>query len=79
VAKHFITKAVTMEYLELVPQFISVAGVCVFLIYRDRSHDDRLTRRITKLEDGLANVIVPMVERCTNVIPTDMPDAGRRP
>jgi hypothetical protein len=74
-----IVKAVTMEYFELMPQIVFAAGVCSFLCYRDRLHDDRLTTRIEKLEDGLANCDC-VVQQCTNFIPAtcQTQDAGSR-
>lgn len=57
-----------MEFLELLRQFGPLAGLCLFFIYRDWKREDRLTARIEKLEDEQRNVILPLVEKSTNVI-----------
>ncbi len=57
-----------MEFVELVQQFGPLAGVCLWFLYRDWKREDRLTARIEKLEDEQRNVILPLVEKSTNVI-----------
>ena len=57
-----------MEFLELLRQFGPLAGLCLFFIYRDWQREDRLTTRIEKLEDEQRNIIMPLVEKSTNVI-----------
>lgn len=40
----------------------------VFFLWRDWKREDRLTARIDQLEDHQREVILPLVEKCTEVI-----------
>lgn len=57
-----------MEMLELVKQFGPLAGLCLFFIWRDWKREDRLTARVEKLEEEQRSIILPLVEKSTNVI-----------
>ena len=57
-----------MEMLELIKQFGPLAGVVLFFIWRDWKREDRLTTRVEKLEDEQRHVILPLVEKSTEVI-----------
>jgi len=54
--------------LELVKQFGPLAGLCLFFIWRDWKREDRLTARVEKLEEEQRSIILPLVEKSTNVI-----------
>lgn len=43
----------------------------VFFIWRDWKREERLTKRITTLEDETRNVLLPLVKDCTAVIATN--------
>jgi len=57
-----------VEYIELLKQFGPLAGVVLFFIWRDWKREDRLTTRVEKLEDEQRNIILPLVEKSTEVI-----------
>jgi hypothetical protein len=57
-----------VEYVELLQQFGPLAGVVLFFIWRDWKREDRLTARVEKLEDEQRNIILPLVEKSTDVI-----------
>lgn len=57
-----------MEYIELIKQFGPLAGVVLFFIWRDWKREDRLTTRVEKLEDEQRHIILPLVEKSTEVI-----------
>lgn len=57
-----------MEFFELIKQFGPLAGVVLFFIWRDWKREDRLTARVEKLEDEQRNIILPLVEKSTDVI-----------
>lgn len=57
-----------MEMFELIKQFGPLAGVVLFFIWRDWKREDRLTTRVEKLEDEQRNIILPLVEKSTDVI-----------
>lgn len=57
-----------MEFLELLRQFGPLAGLCLFFVWRDWKREDRLTTRIEKLEDEQRQVILPLVQKSTDVI-----------
>lgn len=40
----------------------------VFFIWRDWKREDKLTKRISSLEDETRKVLLPMVKDCTEVI-----------
>jgi hypothetical protein len=55
-------------YVELIQQFGPLAGVVLFFIWRDWKREDRLTARLEKLEDEQRHIILPLVEKSTQVI-----------
>lgn len=57
-----------MEFLDLLKQFGPLAGAVLFFIWRDWKREDRLTGRIEKLEDEQREIILPLVEKTSNVI-----------
>jgi hypothetical protein len=57
-----------VEFLELIKQFGPLAGIVLFFIWRDWKREDRLTARVEKLEDEQRNIILPLVEKSTEVI-----------
>lgn len=57
-----------MELLDFLKEFGPLAGAVLFFIWRDWRREDRLATRIEKLEDEQREVILPLVERTTNVI-----------
>lgn len=57
-----------MELLDFLKEFGPFAGAVLFFIWRDWRREDRLSTRIEKLEDEQREVILPLVERTTNVI-----------
>jgi hypothetical protein len=57
-----------VEFIELIKQFGPLAGVVLFFIWRDWKREDRLTGRLEKLEDDQRNIILPLVEKSTQVI-----------
>jgi hypothetical protein len=57
-----------LELIEFIKQFGPLAGVVLFFIWRDWKREDRLTGRLEKLEDEQRNVILPLVEKSTEVI-----------
>ena len=57
-----------MEYIELLQQFGPLAGVVLWFIWRDGKREDRLTTRVEKLEEEQRSIILPLVEKSTEVI-----------
>jgi hypothetical protein len=57
-----------VEMIELLKQFGPLAGLCLFFIWRDWKREDRLTARVEKLEEEQRSIILPLVEKSTNVI-----------
>jgi hypothetical protein len=56
------------DAIALVKQFGPMLVAVVFFIWRDWKREDRLMKRIDKLEDEQRNVILPLVTKCTGVI-----------
>jgi ribosome maturation protein Sdo1 len=54
--------------LDLLKQFGPLAGVVLWFIWRDGQREDRLTTRVEKLEDEQRSIILPLVEKSTDVI-----------
>lgn len=54
--------------LELTKQFGPLLVAVIFFIWRDWKREDRLMRRIEKLEDEHRKVVLPLVKECTEVI-----------
>jgi hypothetical protein len=57
-----------MDFLELLKQFGPLVGAVLFFIWRDWKREERLSNRIEKLEDEQREIILPLVERSTQVI-----------
>lgn len=57
-----------MEFVELLKQYGPLLGAVLFFIWRDWKREERLSNRIEKLEDEQREVILPLVERSTQVI-----------
>lgn len=56
------------DAIALIKQFGPMLVAVVFFIWRDWKREDRLMKRIDKLEDEQRNVILPLVTQCTKVI-----------
>jgi hypothetical protein len=56
------------DAIALVKQFGPMLVAVVFFIWRDWKREDRLMKRIDKLEDEQREVIMPLVTQCTAVI-----------
>ena len=56
------------DAIALIKQFGPMLVAVVFFIWRDWKREDRLMKRIDKLEDEQRNVILPLVRQCTEVI-----------
>lgn len=56
------------DAIALIKQFGPMLVAVVFFIWRDWKREDRLMKRIDKLEDEQRNVILPLVRHCTEVI-----------
>ena len=54
--------------LELTKQFGPLLVAVIFFIWRDWQREDRLMKRIEKLEDEHRKVVLPLVKECTEVI-----------
>jgi hypothetical protein len=54
--------------LELTKQFGPLLVAVIFFIWRDWKREDRLMRRIEKLEDEHRNIVLPLVKKSTEVI-----------
>ncbi len=57
-----------MDFVELLKQFGPLLGAVLFFIWRDWKREERLSNRIEKLEDEQREIILPLVERSTQVI-----------
>ena len=57
-----------MEFLDLLHEYGPLAGTVLFFIWRDWKRENRLTTRVEKLEDEQRDVILPLVEKSTDVI-----------
>ena len=54
--------------LMLLKQYGPLAVVVAYFLWQGWLRELRMSDRITKLEDEQRNVLLPMVERCTDVI-----------
>lgn len=54
--------------LELAKQHGPLLVAVIFFIWRDWKREDRLMKRIEKLEDEHRKVVLPLVKECTEVI-----------
>jgi len=51
-----------------VRQYGPLALVVAFFLWQNWVREERLNKRIIKLEDGQRDVLLPLVERCADVI-----------
>lgn len=58
----------TMDILSLLREFGPLIGLIVFYIYRDARRESHFLARIEQLEDEMRKIIMPLVERSTEVI-----------
>ena len=65
---HLLASGEVGDAIALVKQFGPMLVAVVFFIWRDWKREDRLMKRIDKLEDEQRNVILPLVTKCTEVI-----------
>jgi hypothetical protein len=65
---HLLASGEIADAIALVKQFGPMLVAVVFFIWRDWKREDRLMKRIDKLEDEQRNVILPLVAKCTEVI-----------
>ena len=65
---HILASGEIGDTLALVRQYGPMLVMVVFFLYRDFIREDRLMKRIEKLEDEQRKVILPLVTRCTEVI-----------
>jgi hypothetical protein len=56
------------DFLLLLKQYGPLVLVVAFFLWQDWLRELRMSKRITKLEDEHVNVLLPMVERSTDVI-----------
>lgn len=56
------------DAIALIKQFGPMLVAVVFFIWRDWKREDRLMKRIDKLEDEQRDVLLPLVTNCTRVI-----------
>ena len=52
----------------LLKQYGPLVLVVAFLLWQGWCRETRMSKRITKLEDEQRNVLMPLVERCADVI-----------
>lgn len=55
-------------FLSLAQQYGPLAATVLFFIWRDWKREDRLSSRIEKLEDEQRQIIIPLLEKSTQVI-----------
>ena len=56
------------DAIQLIKQFGPLLVAVVFFIWRDWKREDRLMKRIEKLEGEQRDVILPLVKECAEVI-----------
>jgi hypothetical protein len=56
------------DAVALLKQYGPLVLVVVFLLWQGWVRETRMSKRITKLEDEQRNVLMPLVERCADVI-----------
>ncbi len=56
------------DFLLLLKQYGPLLTVVLFFLRQNWRRELRMSNRITKLEDEQRNVLLPLVERCTDVI-----------
>ncbi len=61
-----------MDAIEIIKNYGPFCGILllavIFFIWRDWKREDRLTKRISVLEDETRNVLLPLVKECTAVV-----------
>ena len=61
-----------LETIDILKQYGPFCGclvlACVFFIWRDWKREERLTKRISTLEDETRSVLLPLIKECTAVI-----------
>lgn len=71
-AFHLLASVELMDAFEIVKQYGPFCGILllavIFFIWRDWKREDKLTKRISVLEDETRNVLLPLVKDCTAVI-----------
>ena len=65
---HLLANGEVGDAIALVKQFGPMLVAVIFFIWRDWKREDRLMKRIDKLEDEQREVIMPLVTQCTAVI-----------
>ena len=65
---HLLASGELADAIALVKQFGPMLVAVIFFIWRDWKREDRLMKRIDKLEDEQREVIMPLVTQCTSVI-----------
>jgi hypothetical protein len=56
------------DFLLLLKQYGPLAFIVGFFLWQNWLREVRMSKRIDKLEDEQRRVLLPMVERCTDVI-----------
>lgn len=56
------------DAIQLIKQFGPLLVAVIFFIWRDWKREDRLMKRIEKLEGEQRDVILPLVKECAEVI-----------
>lgn len=56
------------DVIALLKQYGPLVLVGAFLLWQSWVREIRMSKRITKLEDEQRNVLMPLVERCADVI-----------
>lgn len=56
------------DAISLLKQYGPLVVVVAFLLWQSWVREARMSKRITKLEDEQRNVLMPLVERCADVI-----------
>jgi len=57
-----------MELIQVIQEYGPLAGVVIFFLWRDFKREDRLLSRVEKLEDEQREIILPLVQKSTDVI-----------
>jgi hypothetical protein len=57
----------SMEMFALLKQYGPLVGLVVFFIWRDWKREEQLTDRIVKLENENKDILLPLVQKSTEV------------
>lgn len=57
-----------VDMVTLLKQYGPLVLVVAFLLWQSWVREGHMSKRIAKLEDGQRNVLMPLVERCADVI-----------